>query len=144
MKKSVMKSTILGLAAVYLVGCASNAYKPTETDTELSAMVAKTPYPYSAHSEMAPHLFATVAPDATITIYNAGDESYANFQVWVNKTYALQVEKLDARSKIVIAPNTLFNGMGTNMGGATGDSVKNVQIWNKDTLSDVQGPILEH
>jgi hypothetical protein len=143
MNRYLIKAALIGISTFSLMGCASNAYKPTATDTELSSMVAKSPYPYSAHAEQAPHMFAVVAPDATITIFNAGDESYANFQIWVNKTYALQVEKLDTRGKIVIAPNTLFNGMGTNMGGATADAVKNIQIWNKDSLYDVQGPIVD-
>lgn len=141
MNQFAMKSALVVLSGLSLVGCASNTYKPNATDTELSATAAKSPYPYSAHAELAPHIFAIVAPDATITLYNAGDESYANFQIWVNKTYALQIDKLDARSHIAVAPNTLFNGMGSNMGGATADAVKSIQIWNKDSLYDVQGPV---
>ena len=144
MNRSIIKAAIIAVSAFSLVGCASNTYQPNAKDTELAATAAKSPYPYSAHAELSPHVFAVVAPDATITLFNAGDESFADFQIWVNKTYALQVVKLDARSKIAIAPNTLFNGMGTNMGGATGDAVKNIQIWNKDSLYDVQGPIVEH
>ena len=143
MNRFVPKAAITAISSIILAGCASNTYKPKASDTELSATAAKSPYPYSAQSEPAPHIFAVVSPsDATITLYNAGDESYVNFQLWVNKTYALQIDKLDARSTVAIAPNTLFNGMGTNMGGASASAITSIQVWNKDRLYDVQGPII--
>jgi hypothetical protein len=135
----VLISTIASSA---MMGCASNTYQPQATDTGLAAAAGKATYPYNAQAQLAEHIFATVAPDATITIYNAGDESYVNLVLWVNKTYSLQVPKLDARDKIAIAPATLFNSTGSNMGGAPASSITKVQIFENDKLWDVQGPIV--
>ena len=144
MKKFAMTLATTALTASTLIGCGSNTYQPKASDTELSAYAGKSKYPYDARPEMAPHIFAVVSSDSTIMIYNAGDESYMNFEIWVNKIFTLHVDKLDARSNIAISPNTLFNSNGSNMGGAPANSITSVQVYNRDKLWDVQGPILPH
>ena len=146
MQRHLAKLAAAILAPVLLTGCFSSGYQPNANDMQLAVYAGKAAYPYDTKSEFAPHLFATVAPDATITLYNAGDESYSEFELWVNKLYTLHVAKLDARSITPIAPKYLFNSKAENLVNAPANTINTIQIFIPSTskLLDVQGPILPH
>jgi len=146
MQRNFAKSAAAILAPILLTGCFSSGYQPNANDMQLAVYAGKAAYPYETKSEFAPHLFATVAPDATITLYNAGDESYSEFEVWVNKLYTLHVDKLDARSIKAIAPKYFFNSKAETLVNAPANTINLVQIYVSSTgkLLDVQGPILPH
>ncbi len=137
-------SVLAPVALSLLAGCASGTYQTNASPTQLSAYAGQASYPYDLHSEQAPHLFAMVAPDATVTIYNAGDESYSNFELWVNKSFTLHVDKLAARSSQAFAPDVLFNKSGTNLVNAPASSISTIQVYIEGKLWDVQGPIVPH
>ena len=143
MNQRIGKLVITGLSAALLVGCAAT-YKPSASDTQLASYAGAAVYPREITAVQAPHLFCSIAPDATITIYNAGDESYSNFEIWINQMYTLHIEKLDARSTIAIDPATVYNKSGSNLKGVPAASINAVQVFMQDKLWDVQGPILPH
>jgi hypothetical protein len=145
MRKLILTGAVTTLAAFFLGGCTGgNTYNPNASDTQLSAYAGQASYPYDAHSDTAVHLFCTVAPDATITLYNAGDQPYNGFEVWVNKSYTLHVEKLDSKSNVALPPNKIFNKSGSNLAGVPANSIATVQIFADGKLMDVQGPIIPH
>jgi hypothetical protein len=145
MRKALLTVAATTLAATVLGGCAGgNTYQPNASDTQLSAYAGQASYPYDAHSELAVNLFCTVAPDATITLYNAADHPYTGFEVWVNKSYTLHVEKLDSKSNVALPPAKIFNKSGSNLAGVPASSIASVQIYADGKLLDVQGPIMPH
>jgi hypothetical protein len=137
-------ATLLAGCSLSLVGCGSDTYQPQMTETELSSAAGKNPYPYDMKATEAPHVFAEVSGNSTITIYNAGDDSYVDFTVWVNQTFSLKVDRLEARSKISLAPATFYDNKGSSMGGAPASSISKIRIYSKERLWDVQGPIVPH
>jgi hypothetical protein len=54
------------------------------------------------------------------------------------------VDKLEARSTLVIDPATIYNKTGVNLAGVPSNSINLVQIFSQDKLIDVQGPIISH
>jgi hypothetical protein len=147
MQRHFAKFAVTALAPLFLTGCMFNSgYQPNATDMQLAVYAGKAAYPYDVKSEVNPHLFATVAPDATITLFNAGDESYSEFELWVNKSFTLHVAKLDARSNTPIAPKYLYNSHSDTLVNAPANTINTVQIYLPSTgkLWDVQGPIIPH
>jgi len=87
-------------------------------------------------------VFCIVSPDATITIWNAGDDAFNGFEVWVNQMYTLHVDKLDARDNVVLDPATIYNRTGANLKGVPATSINMVQIFEQGKLWTVQGPCI--
>jgi hypothetical protein len=133
--------TVVG---IILAGCASGTYQTNASDTQLSAYAGQAVYPRQLIPAEAPHLFSSIAPDATITLYNAGDDAVSDFELWVNQVYTLHVAKLDAKSTVSIAPGTLYNKTGANIAGVPASSINTVQVYYEGKLWDVQGPIIPH
>ena len=144
MNQRIGKFAIAVVSAALLSACAPTTYQTNATDTRLAAYAGQATYPASITSTQSPHMFCLVAPDATITIYNAGDESCSNFELWVNQLYTLHVDKMDARSTLAIDPATLYNKTGSNLKGVPATSINSVQILVDGKLMDVQGPIIPH
>jgi hypothetical protein len=144
MKRNMKTVAAVALASLALAGCGGNVYKASATDTQLSAYAGQAVYPYNLKAEMAPSVFAVMSPDATITLYNAGDVPFANFELWVNQMYTLHVDKLDARTTLAISPASLFNKTGVPLTGAPANSITSIQILSGDKLWNVQGPIIPH
>jgi predicted small secreted protein len=145
MNRTIAKAAAAVLASIVLTGCGgSNTYQPAGTDIEHAVYAGKANYPYDSHSELGVHIFATVAPDATITLYNAGDESYADFELWVNKLYTLHMKKLDAKSTVSIAPKDVYNTSASNLVNMPASTITNIQMYvgSSQKLIDVQGPIV--
>jgi len=151
MHRSLVKVAGTTLGAVVLAGCTSpNTYQPEGNDMQHAVYAGKAAYPYDSHSEMAPHLFCTVAagapgtPSPIITIYNAGDESYDEFELWVNKLYTLHVKKLEAKSQLSFNPKDLYNAAASSLVDAPANSITTVEIYISSTgkLLTAQGPIL--
>jgi hypothetical protein len=138
------KISIAVISAALLCGCAPTTYQTNATDTHLAAYAGQANYPTQLTATQTPHMFCTVAPDATITIYNAGDESCSNFELWVNQLYTLHIEKMDARSTLALDPGTIYNKTGVNLKGVPATSINMVQIVLDGKLLDVQGPIVPH
>jgi hypothetical protein len=80
------------LAAALLAGC-TPTYQTKATDTQLSAYAGQAVYPTALTSTQAAHVFCSVADDGKITLYNAGDEVFSSFELWVNRLYTLHVDK---------------------------------------------------
>ena len=143
MNKRIQSAATAFLASAILVGCQAT-YNTKATDTQLSAYAGQAVYPSSVAANQSPHVFCSVADDGKITLYNAGDEVYSNFEIWVNRLYTLHVDKLDARSTLVIDPATIYNKTGVNLAGVPSNSINLVQIFSQEKLWDVQGPIIAH
>lgn len=143
-KRNLNMLSSVVLALVPLVGCSSNTYKPNAADTALSAYAGQAVYPEKMQAEMSPHLFATVAPDSTITLYNAADTPLSSFELWVNKTYTLHVEKMEAKTALPFDAGTLYNKTGMNLKTIPSNQIAEIQILSQDKLWDVQGPIMPH
>ena len=146
MQRHLAKLAAASLTPILLTGCFSNGYQPNADPMQLAVYAGKANYPYEVHSEFAPHLFATVAPDATITLYNAGDEPLTDFELWVNKLYTLHVDKLDSRSSKAIDPKFIYNSKAENLVNAPANTLTTIQIYLPvaGKLLDVQGPIIPH
>jgi hypothetical protein len=134
----------VALSGSLLAGCASNTYQPSASDTQLSAYAGQASYPRSLTPTQAPHLFCSIAPDATITLYNASDDAVTEFELWVNQMYTLHVAKLDAKSTVSINPASVYNKTGNNIAGVPASSINTVQIYYQGKLWDIQGPIIPH
>jgi len=145
LKSARLKSTA-ALLASSLVGCGPAFYKPNVTsDTQLSAYAGQANYPRQVAPTLAPHLFSTVGPGPVITLYNAGDEPLAGFELWVNQIYTIHVEKLDAKGLLTFDPKSIFNKTGATIDGVPPSSITTVEIQTApDKLVTVQGPILPH
>jgi len=144
MNRIFLNVAAAALSTAALVGCQANTYQPGTTETGLAAYAAKAVYPDKLQAETAPDVFCDITPDGTITIYNAGDEAFADFEIWAKQTYTLHVPKLEARSKIMLSPSTFYNNTGSNMGGAPGSSINTIQIYSNGKLWKVKGPIFQH
>ncbi len=147
MKREIVKIVAASFAPLLLVGCntGGGTYQTNASDVSLAQYAGKANYPYDAKSEPAVHLFSTIAPDTKITLYNAGDESYSEFEIWVNKLYTLHVRKLEAKSMVVLDPKDLYNSkVAETLAGAPPSTINTIQIFTDGRLLDVQGPILPH
>jgi hypothetical protein len=131
------------LASALIAGCAGT-YQTNATDTQLSAYAGQAVYPTTVSSTQSLHVFCTVGNDGTITLYNAGDEIYSNFELWINRLYTLHIDKLDARTTLAVDPATIYNKTGVNLKGVPANSFNLIQIYSQGKLQDVQGPILPH
>ncbi len=140
----IVKHLCLALSAIVMAGCASSSYDPKAADTQLASYAGQAVFPSKLTAVESPHIFCSVAPDATITLYNAGDDAYNGFELWVNGLYTLHVEKLDARDEVTIDPKTLYNKVGANLQGVPANSINTVQIYYQDKLYTIQGPIIKH
>jgi hypothetical protein len=146
MQRHLAKLAAIALAPVLLTGCFSSGYQPNANDMQLAVYAGKAAYPYDVPSQEAPDVFATVAPDATITLYNAGDQPFNNFEVWVNKLYTLHVDKLDAKSIIPINPKYFYNKNAETLVNAPANTINTIQIFvaSNAKLWTVKGPIIPH
>jgi hypothetical protein len=124
-----------------LAGCHSaNEYQPQATPTELSAYAASTKFPTDAQPQFNPYITAVVDGGAKqLTIRNFDGPSLVNFNVWVNKTYVLHVDRLDPKKAKLINLGDMYNSSGNN--DLTPDKVSTVQVVMPDgKLYNVQGP----
>jgi hypothetical protein len=144
MNPRIANRVIIALAAALLVGCGGNTYKPNAVDTQLASYAGQATYPRNLTPMRNPDLFCSVAPDATITLWNAGDNPVSGFEVWINQMYTLHLDKLDARDSISLDPATIYNKTGANLKGVPANSINTVQIQQQDKLWDVHGPIIQH
>jgi len=146
MNRLIVKLAALTIAPVLFTGCVSgnSTYQPQATDMQLAVYAGQANYPYDTAAEMAPHIFASIAPDSTITLWNAGADPVNSFELWVNKLYTIHVEKLDGGSAVSIAPGTVFNKKAEMLKDVPPKSLTTIQIYVPATqkLWDVQGPIL--
>ncbi len=146
MRRTLAKLAAVAIPPILLIGCMpANTYQTNASDVSLAQYAGKANYPYDVTNEKSENLFATVAPDAKITVYNTGDESYADFEIWVNKLYTLHVRKLEARSDVTLDPKDLYNTkVAETLVGAPASTINIIQIFTNGKLLDVRGPVITH
>ena len=131
------------LATAALAGCDSHAYDPHVDAAKLSSYAATAKYPSGATMEPAKSISFSVAGNGTITVRNASDASLGQFDLWVNKSYVLQVDRLDAKTPRTFAPEFFYNATGNNLTTVKSDAISVVDIAEGGKLMSVAGPVKE-
>lgn len=130
------------ITGAVLVGCNSNPnqYKPQASATEMAAYAASTKYPTDVTPQENLHLTAVVnAGSGQLTLRNFGGPGLANFNLWLNQTYVLHIDRLDPGKSKVIDLVDFYNSGGNN--DLTPDKITRVQVTTMDgKLYNVQGP----
>lgn len=128
-----------------LVGCASNPnlYAPQASPTQMAAYAASTKYPADVTPQENLHLTAVVNSGKNqLTVRNFNGPGLANFNLWVNQTYVLHIDRLDSGKSKIINLGDFFNSGGNN--DLTPDKITRVQVVTIDgKLYNVQGPQVE-
>ena len=142
MRRSIIALTTATLGMGLLAACHSdNDYTPSATSTNLAAYAATAKFPTSAEPKENAKLTATVAPNAELTVRNFSSGVISNFNLWINQTYVLHVDHLDAGSFKTFDPSLFYNSAGNSLAGTTPDMIKKVQISTPNgELMNVQGP----
>ena len=141
-----MKSRFAGFVAAALstaafVGCNSNAYDPKATDAELSSYAAQDKYPQNMNATEADNVFYSIGDNGVISLNNAGDRTLGSFDLWVNRSYVLMVDKLPAHNTRTFAPEKFFNTDGKSLKDEPVSQNWTVQIREAGRLMNVKGPV---
>ncbi len=132
---------VLGSALV--AGCHSSTYQPNATDSQLSAYAASHAYPQNVAASTAPALFYSVDQNGTITLSNAGPEGLMGFDLWVNKQFVINVDKLPGHTSAQFQPGQVFNSGGNSLAssGVKPEAMTVVEVFQGGKLMTVQGPV---
>jgi len=141
-----MRRTITALAVLgagLLVGCSSpNDYTPSASSTNLAAYAATAKFPTNVEPTENAKITAIVnSGNGQLTVRNFGTGVLSNFNLWINQSYVVHVDHLDANSFKVFDPSLFYNSAGNSLSGQPADSIKKVQITTTaGDLINVQGP----
>lgn len=142
---------VMFLCSTLLVGCESSPtsggtreYTPNAKPTQLAAYAASMPYPANLNAQDNPDLVALVNKSTgNITLMNLGPQPLRDFNLWVNQSYLLHVDRVDPNTGRIISKTDLYNSAGNNMENATPESVRRLQVQTGDgALYNVKGPVL--
>ena len=78
-----------------------------------------------------------------LDLRNASDAALSQFDLWVNKSFVLQVRDLPAKTKMTYAPELFYNNNGQNLTTVKPDTIALVEIAQDGKLMKVDGPIKE-
>ena len=129
------------LTAAATVGCNSNAYDPKANNAELSSYAAQHKYPDNTAAPQSDNVIYGIADNGTITLQNAGDATLSGFQLWVNKSYVLEVNTLAAHSSETFAPELFYNAGGNSLKAEPVSQNWTVQIDDAGKLTTAKGPV---
>ncbi|HLL89700.1 MAG TPA: hypothetical protein VK324_10370 [Tepidisphaeraceae bacterium] len=153
---SLFASPLLALALV--AGCAGSGskqqqqdprlaaeravtFQPTIDQTQMAAYAAQTRYPTNASARSDLAVTAEVdSQTGQITIRNWTDRLIRGPHLWVNRTYVVRLNDIPAASRMIVAPQYLYNTGGRNLAGETPRAIQNLQLETEDNLINVKGP----
>lgn len=146
MRRSISALAVTVLGSALLAGCSSpNEYSPSASPTNLSAYAAQAKFPMNAQPKTNADLTSLISSDGSqITVRNFGPGAMNNFNLWVNQTYVVHVDRLDANSVKVFPTSLFYNSAGNSLSGAGASDIKTIQIVQSNgDLVNVQGPQVE-
>ncbi len=141
MNRWIATCVAAALTSAAVVGCKSNAYQPDADNAKLASYAAQTKYPADLTAVPADSIFYSVGDNGVITLNNAGDQSLASFNLWVNKSFVLMVPQLPAHSQATYAPELFFNRDGTSLKAQPVDPNWAVEIQGGGRLMTAKGPV---
>lgn len=130
------------LMSATVVGCESNGYDPHASTDKLASVAARTKFPSDLTPVTAENVFYSIGDNGVITLNNAGSDSIAHFELWVNKAYYLEVnEKLPAHQSMTYAPEHFYNMNGTSLKSEAVSQNWTVQMVVDGRLLAPKGPV---
>ena len=128
MTRRIATFAAAALTTLAVVGCDSHAYDPKMSNSELTAYAGQNKYPMNMTAEQSDNLVYSVADNGTISLENLGDRTLADFQVWVNKSYVLEVSSLPAHNYKNFSADKFFNSAGQSLNNEPGKENWTVQV----------------
>lgn len=137
---------VCGVAAL-LIGCGASGgreYSPNAKPTQLAAYAASMPFPSNLNAQENPDLVALInRQSGAISLMNLGPQPLRDFNLWVNQSYVLHVDRVDPNTARVINKTDLYNSAGNNMENASPESIRRLNVQTRDgALYNVKGPVM--
>ena len=130
---------VVALAAA--AGCNSNAYSPNADTAHLVAYATTAKYPSGTASTPAKNISYSEADTKTITVINASDTTLTGVQLWVSRSFVIEIDQLPDHKTLSIAPDLIYNNGGSNLTTVAKESITNVQLVQGGQVMDVSGPV---
>ena len=131
------------VTAAGVAGCGSNAYDPHAEPAKLSSYATTTKYPSGSATDAAKDISYSVGGNGVITLTNASKASLGRFDLWINKTFVLQVNDVPALSRKTFAPELIYNNTGENLTTVKSEAMTLVELAQGGKLLTVAGPVKE-
>lgn len=136
-------------AAALLIGCAGEVNNPFSDSganiNEAQAAAFAASHEYPADVEASNELPLTVLisrGDGEIQVINASDQAIRDGIVWVNGSFAAELENLPANGTVTLPRDAFFDRSGARLSNVQ-TSANRVQLQIDDRLHNLQGPVFE-